>query len=81
MVAPGDSLAVRIRFLATIPGNYDGVLLLGSAYCDDVPVSATAYAGVDDLRLERHDSWATSARNRSASETTLDITFRNTGDY
>jgi hypothetical protein len=43
VVAPGGVLTVEIRFLADEPGVYDGLLLLGSSSCADVPISATAH--------------------------------------
>ncbi len=80
VVAPGDTLLVRIRFLASEAGDYEGVVLLGSSYCADVPVTASAYAGeyaCDWSGLTLGD-WGEQVIGIASAR---DFTYRNTGDY
>ncbi len=79
VVAPGGSLLVRVRFLASEAGDYEGVVLLGSAYCADVPVTASAYAAEyscdwDGIELGYF------GEQQIGSVTPLNFTFRNLGN-
>ncbi len=79
LVAPGDTLLVQVQFLANTPGAYDGIVLLGSTSCSDVPVTASAVAGVlacDWNGLELGNF----GEQQVASQTQFEFEYRNTGN-